>query len=1161
MSLIHASRAHTRRVILFLGLAILALGSALSPAVRARDLALLPSQEEPEGYTQGIPWAGEPGVTLTVAQLMAREKARPRAAEGHARQIKPRPPLPLKTATDPSSPETARWPAPEETGTAELAPAPYLPQAIGVNFRGVSRAGPPAESFAIPPDSMGAVGPSQILVATNGRVKVFDKSGGLGSLNVTDDTFWSPVSGGAFVTDPHIRYDRLSGRWFLTILNVPTVGGNAMGPNRILIAVSSGSTVTSTASFTYFQFQQDLVGPTPNSDTNGLADYDTLGVDKNALYIAVNVFNQNGSAFIGSTGFVVNKANLIAGMLTVTAFRQLNDGVNPGIVTPQGVDNDDPAASEGYFIGPDLVFFSRLVVRRVVNPGGAPSISANLNVGVPTTASPISVLARGNPFPLDALDDRLFAAHVHKNKITGVSSLWTAHNIQVDSSGVANSSGGRNGSRWYEIQNLTTTPTLNQSGTLFDPSASNPRSYWIPSVAMSGQGHVALGSSFAGVNDFAGVAVSGRLSGDAAGSTRAASIAQPGLAAYDDFITDPQRWGDYSQTTVDPNDDMTLWTVQEYAESTAQAAWAVRVVQLRAPAPATPASASPSSVPGGQSSVSVTINGTSVSGSGFFDPGPDAGGPGFPSHIAASVSGGVIVNSVTFNGPTQVVLNISTVGVSPGAKDVTITNPDGQSATGVGVLTVQAPTLSINDVSVPEGNTGTTNAVFTVTLSWFIGQPVTVNFATADGTATAGSDYGIVIGTVTFPPGTTTQTLAVPVIGDRIFEPNETFFVNLSGPVNATIADGQGMGTILDDDPPGLSVNDVTVVEGTTAVFTVTLSPVNPTQTVTVNYTTANGTATAGSDYQMASGTLTFPPGTATQPISVITNMDSLVEGAETYFVNLSVPVNAAIAYPQGTGTILDPQGGGDFNGDGKPDLLWRNQATGDNLVWFMNGTTLAGGAVLTSVTDTSWNIVGTADFNADGKTDILWRNQASGDNLVWFMNGTTLAGGAVLTAISDTNWRIVATGDFNGDGKPDILWRNQSTGDNIVWFMNGTTLAGGAVLTAIADTNWKIVGAGDFNGDGKPDILWRNQATGDNLVWFMNGTTIAGGAVLTSVGDVSWAIVGVGDFNGDGKPDIVWRNQASGDNLVWFMNGTTLAGGAVLTSVTDTNWKIVGPR
>ena len=472
-----------------------------------------------------------------------------------------------------------------------------------------------------------------------------------------------------------------------------------------------------------------------------------------------------------------------------------------------------------------------------------------------------------------------------------------------------------------------------------------------------------------------------------------------------------------------------------------------------------------------------------------------------------------------------------------------------------------SPAISINDVTVVEGTSGVTNAVFTVTLSGPSSLTTTVGYQTADGTAASGIDYGIIIGSLTFPPGTTTQTITVPVIGDRIYEPDETFFVNLSSPVNATITRGQGVGTIHDNSPPGLSINDVTVAEGNTAVFTVTLSPANPTQTVTVQHATANGTAAAGNDFVAASGTLTFPVGTTTQTINVVTMTDVFVTGIETFFVNLSSPVNAPIAFAQGTGTIVEGGGGGDFNGDGKPDVLWRRQVSGDNLAWFMNGTTIAGGALLTAVADPNWFIVGTADFNGDGKPDILWRNQATGDNLVWFMNGTTLAGGAVLTPITDTNWRIVATGDFNGDGKPDIVWRNQATGDNLVWFMSGTTIAGGAVLNAIADTNWTIVGAADFNGDGKPDILWRNQATGHNLVWFMNGTTLAGGAVLTSVSDLNWTVGGIGDFNGDGKSDILWRNQATGDNLVWFMNGTTISGGAVLTRVADTNWRIVGPR
>ena len=110
------------------------------------------------------------------------------------------------------------------------------------------------------------------------------------------------------------------------------------------------------------------------------------------------------------------------------------------------------------------------------------------------------------------------------------------------------------------------------------------------------------------------------------------------------------------------------------------------------------------------------------------------------------------------------------------------------------------PTLSINDVTVTEGNTVTGNAVFTVSLSASSTQTVTVQFATANGTATSGSDYQTFSGTLTFNPGETSKTITVRVRGDTVVEPNETFFVNLSNPTNATIADSQGLGTILNND-------------------------------------------------------------------------------------------------------------------------------------------------------------------------------------------------------------------------------------------------------------------------------------------------------------------------------------------------------------------------
>src|SRR5205814_230566 len=178
----------------------------------------------------------------------------------------------------------------------------------------------------------------------------------------------------------------------------------------------------------------------------------------------------------------------------------------------------------------------------------------------------------------------------------------------------------------------------------------------------------------------------------------------------------------------------------------------------------------------------------------------------------------------------------------------------------------------------------------------------------------AGLDYVAESGTVTFAPGQTTRTIAIVIKADTLDEPNETFFVNLSAPVNATISDNQGLGTILDNDSaPTLAINSVSVTEGycgTTSAFSnVTLSAPSA-FTVTVNWVTADGTATvANNDYAAASGTLTFPPGVTTRTITNLVNGDSLDEVNEAFFINLSGATNATISDPQGVVTILNDDG------------------------------------------------------------------------------------------------------------------------------------------------------------------------------------------------------------------------------------------------------------
>jgi hypothetical protein len=264
--------------------------------------------------------------------------------------------------------------------------------------------------------------------------------------------------------------------------------------------------------------------------------------------------------------------------------------------------------------------------------------------------------------------------------------------------------------------------------------------------------------------------------------------------------------------------------------------------------------------------------------------------------------------SVTVNGDVTVepneafFLNLSAAVNAVLADSVavgTITNDDG------------APSLSIDDVTVTEGNAGTVNAVFTVSLSAPSASPVQVLFATADGTATAGLDYAAAADTVDFPALSVSQPVTIVVNGDVLDEIDETYTVRLYSPVNAVLADSVGLGTITDDDdPPSISIGDVSLLEGdsgtTAARFAVALSAASG-KTVTVQYQTSDGTATvADSDYQAITPaqTLTFLPGAVADTISVLVNGDTNFESDETFFVDLSSPVNATLADGQGQGTI-----------------------------------------------------------------------------------------------------------------------------------------------------------------------------------------------------------------------------------------------------------------
>ena len=224
-------------------------------------------------------------------------------------------------------------------------------------------------------------------------------------------------------------------------------------------------------------------------------------------------------------------------------------------------------------------------------------------------------------------------------------------------------------------------------------------------------------------------------------------------------------------------------------------------------------------------------------------------------------------------------------------------------------VAAQQPTISVQDAVVVEGNAGTTPATFVVSLSAPSSQTVTFSFATSNGTATAGSDYVATSGAGSFAPGEVQKSVVVLVNGDTVDEVQETFFLDISNVVNATVGTSRGTGFINDDDGPTISINDVSVTEGNSgtkaATFTLTLSGPSV-EAIAVRATTTPGTATASTDYSSVNSVIIFQPGTVTKTVDVNIIGDTNLEPDETFFVDLSEPFATTIADGRGVGTILD---------------------------------------------------------------------------------------------------------------------------------------------------------------------------------------------------------------------------------------------------------------
>ena len=315
----------------------------------------------------------------------------------------------------------------------------------------------------------------------------------------------------------------------------------------------------------------------------------------------------------------------------------------------------------------------------------------------------------------------------------------------------------------------------------------------------------------------------------------------------------------------------------------------------------------------------------------------------------------------------------------------------------------------------------------------------------------------------------------------------------------------------LEGTPPGA---------GGDLVFTVSRTATSEAEDVTY---ALGGTATAGGDYTVPSGTVSFAIGQSTVEIHIAITPDATIEPNESVSVTLTgasgdgfINPAAAVAF----GMIVNDDGSTrDFNGDGKADILLQND-DGTPGVWFMDGTTVTGGAVLPNPGPT-WHAAAAADFNDDGKSDILWQND-DGTPAVWFMDGTTVTGGAALPNLGPT-WHAAAAADFNGDGKSDNLWQNDDR-----------DCRGSGSWTAprsLAAPPFPILGLRGMplqrpisTATASP-ISFGRTMTEPPGVWFMDGTTVTGGAALPNPGP-TWHVAAAADFSDDGKSDILWQND-----------------------------------
>jgi hypothetical protein len=406
----------------------------------------------------------------------------------------------------------------------------------------------PSNQVRTPPDAEGAVGPNHFAQLINGRFAVYTKTGTLVTAESLDQ-FWAGVQPNGFAVDARILYDAHSGRWFAASRDT----SNGRTDNDLLFAVSSTSDPS--AGWTLYKV---LAGT-----GRAFVDYPTLGVDDNGVYFGMTLIDIPTRAQTVVI-FAAPKGPLISGGLaTISKFYGITDMFH----APQAALNLDSVGptDPAWFIS-SANTLSGVAYRTLTWNGATPLLSNTTIVATPSYGPLVNPPSLGGTMNIATNDQRLLTAVVRNHQ------LWTARTVGVDSTGAGTSNPDRDAAEFLELGLTGNQASLIQSGRAFDSATSNPRSYIYPSVAVNSLGYMVMGFSGTSASEYVGAYATSRLPSDPLGALQPVTLIKAGEGAYTiTFGGIANRWGDYSTTTVDPTDDKTIWTDQEYAGATVPA--------------------------------------------------------------------------------------------------------------------------------------------------------------------------------------------------------------------------------------------------------------------------------------------------------------------------------------------------------------------------------------------------------------------------------------------------------------------------------------------------------------------------------------------------------------------------------------------------------------